>query len=247
LDSIGRAGGIIHLFAQHPVAANLLMATMIILGAFSLTQLNKQFFPNFALDYITVNVIWRGASAEDVERSITVPLEQALRTLDGKKEMTSTSTRGLSAIVIEYEENTDMGIALDEVKQFVSNIRNLPSDAEDPIVTRIARYEAVATIILAAEGELDELRPLAHQFERELLDRGSARVDFAGMPEQEIAIEVSAKQIQQLGLSLNQIGDRIISQSQDIPAGTVARVKLRVKSVGCSVNVMFRNSPRWTC
>jgi multidrug efflux pump subunit AcrB len=217
-----RSGGIIHLFAQHPVAANLLMMIMIILGAFSLTQLNKQFFPNFALDYISVRVVWPGASAEDVERSITVPLEQALRTLDGKKEMTSTSTRGLSAIVIEYEENTDMGVALDEVKQFVSNIRNLPTDAEDPIVTKIARYEDVATIILTADGELEELRPLAYQFERELLDSGIARVDFSGMPEQEIAIEVSAKQIQRLGLSLNQIGERIINQSQDIPAGTVA-------------------------
>ena len=215
-------GGIIHLFAQHPVAANLLMLVMIILGAFSLTQLNKQFFPNFALDYISVRVVWPGASAEDVERSITVPLEQALRTLDGKKEMTSTSTRSLSAIVIEYEENTDMGVALDEVKQFVSNIRNLPTDAEDPIVTKIARYEDVATVILAADGELEELRPLAYQFERELLDSGIARVDFSGMPEQEIAIEVSAKQIQRLGLSLNQIGERIINQSQDIPAGTVA-------------------------
>ena len=215
-------GGIIHLFAQHPVAANLLMLVMIILGAFSLTQLNKQFFPNFALDYISVRVVWPGASAEDVESSITVPLEQALRTLDGKKEMTSTSTRGLSAIVIEYEENTDMGVALDEVKQFVSNIRNLPTDAEDPIVTKIARYEDVATLILTADGELEELRPLAYQFERELLDSGIARVDFSGMPEQEIAIEVSAKQIQRLGLSLNQIGERIINQSQDIPAGTVA-------------------------
>ena len=217
-----RSGGIIHLFAQHPVAANLLMLVMMILGAFSLTQLNKQFFPNFALDYITVRVVWPGASAEDVERSITVPLEQALRTLDGKKEMISTSTRGLSAIVIEYEENTDMGVALDEVKQFVSNIRNLPTDAEDPIVTRLARYEDVATIILTADGELEELRPLAYQFERELLDNGIARVNFSGMPEQEIAIEVSAKQIQRLGLSLNQIGERIINQSQDIPAGTVA-------------------------
>jgi len=217
-----RTGGIIHLFAQHPVAANLMMAMMIILGAYSLTQLNKQFFPNFALDYITVRVVWPGASAEDVERSITVPLEQALRTLDGSKEMTSTSTRSLSSIVIEYEENTDMGVALDEVKQFVSNIRNLPTDAEDPIVTKIARYEAVATIILTADSDLEELRPLAYRFERELLDSGIARVNFSGMPEQEIAIEVSAKQIQQLGLSLNQIGDLIINQSQDIPAGTVA-------------------------
>jgi multidrug efflux pump subunit AcrB len=215
-------GGIIHLFAQHRVASNLLMAMMIILGAYSLDRLNKQFFPNFALDYISVRVVWPGASAEDVERSITVPLEQALRTLDGAKEMTSTSARSLSVIVIEYEENSDMGIALDEVKQFVSNIRHLPSDAEDPVVTKIARYEAVATIILTADGELEELRPLAYEFERELLDSGIARVNFSGMPEQEIAIEVSAQQVQQLGLSLNQIGNHIVNQSQDIPAGTVA-------------------------
>ena len=136
-------GGFIHLFAQHPVAANLLMIMMIILGLFSLMNLNKQFFPNFALDYISVRVIWPGASAEDVEQSITVPLEQALRTLDGAKEMTSTSIRGVSVIVIEYEENTDMGIALDEVKQFVSNIRHLPTDAEDPVVAKIAHYEPV--------------------------------------------------------------------------------------------------------
>jgi len=221
-NSTTGSGGFIHLFAQHRVAANLLMAMMIILGAYSLTKLNKQFFPNFALDYISVRVVWPGASAEDVERSITVPLEQALRTLDGAKEMTSTSTRSLSSIIIEYEENSDMGVALDEVKQFVSNIRHLPTEAEDPVVTKIARYEAVATIILTANGELEELRPLAYKFERELLDKGIARVNFSGMPEQEIAIEVSAKQLQRLGLSLNQIGERVVNQSQDIPAGTVA-------------------------
>ncbi|MCG6937016.1 MAG: efflux RND transporter permease subunit [Gammaproteobacteria bacterium] len=214
--------GIIHLFARHPVAANLLMAILIILGSYSLIKLNRQFFPNFALDYITVRVVWPGASAEDVEQSITVPMEQALRTVDGAKEMTSTSTRGMSLVVIEFEEGSEMGVALDDVKQFVSNVRHLPSDSEDPEVKKVSRYEPVATVILTAEGELEELRPLAYEFERQLLDKGIARVSFSGMPEQEIAIEVSAKKLQQLGLSLPQIGERIVSQSQDIPAGTVA-------------------------
>ncbi len=210
------------MFARHPVAANLLMAVLIILGSYSLMKLNRQFFPNFALDYVSVRVIWPGASAEDVEQSITIPLEQALRNLDGAKEMISTSTRGLSSIVIEYEEDTDMGVALDDVKQYVSNIRYLPSDSEDPVVAKVSRYEPVATIIITADSELEELRPLAFQFERELLDKGIARVSFSGLPEQEIAIEVSAKKLQQLGMSLSQIGESIVSQSQDIPAGTVA-------------------------
>jgi len=134
------------MFARHPVAANLLMITLIILGSYSLIKLNRQFFPNFALDYVTVRVVWPGASAEDVEQSITVPLEQALRNIDGAKEMTSTSTRGFSSIVIEFEEDSDMGIALDDVKQEVTNVRNLPTDSEDPVVAKVARYESVATI-----------------------------------------------------------------------------------------------------
>ena len=214
-------GGLIHLFARHPVAANLLMLIMLLMGLFALGKLNRQFFPNFALDYISVRIVWPGASTEDVERSITVPVEQALRSLDDVKEMTSTSTRGVSAILIEYQQGADMGVALDQVKQYVSAIRHLPSDAEAPVVTRIARHEPVASLILTGDVSLDELRPLAYRFERELLDRGIARITFSGMPKEEIAIEASSNRLQQLGLSLNQLGARILHQSRDIPAGAV--------------------------
>ncbi len=215
-------GGFIHLFARHPVAANLLMLIMITIGLFSLSKLNKQFFPDFALDYISVRVVWPGSSAEDVARSVTVPVEQALRNLDNVREMTSTSTRGLSSILLEYEEHSDMSVALDQVKQLVASIGHLPTDVEDPVITRIARHEDVASIILSGDTTLEELRPLAYKFERQLLGRGIEKVQMSGLPQQEIAIEVSTKELQQLGLSLNQIGNRIISQSQDIPAGTVA-------------------------
>ena len=66
-------------FAHHPVAANLLMLIMLLAGAFALDRLNVQFFPNFQLDFISVRVVWTGASAEDVETGITDPLEQRAR------------------------------------------------------------------------------------------------------------------------------------------------------------------------
>jgi len=69
---------VIGIFAQHKVAANLLMIIMIIAGLTSLSKLNTQFFPTFALDLITVRVEWRSASAEDVEDSITSRIEQEL-------------------------------------------------------------------------------------------------------------------------------------------------------------------------
>ncbi|PID42875.1 MAG: acriflavin resistance protein [Proteobacteria bacterium] len=215
-DIIGR-------FAQHKVAANLLMLILLISGIYSLGKLNRQFFPNFAVDFIVVKVVWPGASAEDVEKSVVRPLEQELRNLSNVKEMNSTSSRGVASVVMEYEEGTDMGLALNQTKEFVGLIRNLPTDAEAPEVTKVVRYEEIATLILTSEGSLEELRPLAYQFERELLDRGIAKVEMTGLPQQEIAIEVSSETIQTLNLSHIQIGDRIRQHSQDIPAGAVGR------------------------
>ena len=212
-DLIGR-------FAQHKVAANLLMMIMLIAGAVSLLKLNTQFLPNFEPDFITVRVIWPGAPAEDVSKSIVTPLEQELRNLDHVKEMRSTSSRSSGLIILEYYEGTDMGLALDQVKEFVDSVRNLPSDSERPVITKVSLNEEVATLILSSEGSLDELRPLAYQFERELLDRGIAKVKYTGLPEQEIAIQVSTDQINNLKLSLPQIGQQVRNSSQDIPAGT---------------------------
>ncbi|MFE8070862.1 efflux RND transporter permease subunit [Marinobacteraceae bacterium S3BR75-40.1] len=213
-DIIGR-------FAQHRVAANLMMVLLVLAGAFALKELNRQFFPTFATDFITVRVVWPGASAEDVARSITTPLEQELKNLDNVDEMRSTSMRGASSIVIEYEEGTDMGIALDQVNEFVSLVRNLPSDAEEPEISKVVRNEDIATLILAGDVSRESLRPMAHRFEKELLDRGIAKVEFSGLPEREIAIEVDSQTITALGQSLPQLGQRIVNQSQDIPAGTV--------------------------
>ena len=212
-DLIGR-------FAQHKVAANLLMLIMLLAGFVSLLKLNTQFLPNFEPDFITVRVVWPGAPAEDVAKSIVTPLEQELRNLDHVKEMSSTSSRSSAVIILEYDEGSDMGLALDQVKEFVDSVRNLPSDAETPVISKVSLNEEVATLILSSTGTLEELRPLAFRFERELLDRGVAKVKFTGLPEQEIAIQVSTDQINSLKLSLPQIGQQIRNSSQDIPAGT---------------------------
>ncbi len=104
-------------FAHHKVAANLVMLMMIMGGLFALQKLNIRFFPNFDLDYIRVSVVWRGASAEDVETSITIPLEQSLKSVDNLRKITSTSAQGISSITLELIEGTDTIIALNQVKQ----------------------------------------------------------------------------------------------------------------------------------
>lgn len=116
-----RRRGLIGFFVHHRVAANLVMLVMLLGGALGIARMNVQFFPTFALDVVSVRVVWSGASAEDVEAGITNPLEQRLRSLQGLKRMTSTSAQGIANITLEFVEGTDPVLALDEVRQEVDS------------------------------------------------------------------------------------------------------------------------------
>jgi multidrug efflux pump subunit AcrB len=207
-------------FAHHKVAANLLMLMMILGGFFALHKLNIRYFPNFDLDYIRVSVVWSGASAEDVESSITNPLEQSLKSTDNLRKLTSTSAQGISSITLELEEGTDIILALNQAKQKVDEFRNFPTDAEEPSVINISRYEQVARLLIYGTDNATELRYLVDSYEQQLLDAGIDKIDITGLPEQEISIQISHETLQHLNLSLDQVGQRIQALSKDSPAGT---------------------------
>ncbi|MCG6897272.1 MAG: efflux RND transporter permease subunit, partial [Thiocapsa sp.] len=219
----GHQDDLIGLFAHHKVAANLLMAIMILSGIFALDRLNVQFFPSFDLDVVTVRVVWTGASAEDIEDGITNPLEQRLRAVDGLRKMTSTSTQGISAITLEFNEGVDPLLALDQVRRLVDDFRNLPQDAEKPEIALATRYESVARLVLTGIDRPDELRHLARRFESELLERGIDKIEIRGLPLEEISIQVDQARLEQLGLGLTQIGERVGDFSRDLPAGAIGR------------------------
>jgi multidrug efflux pump subunit AcrB len=214
---------LIGLFAQHKVAATLTMLMMILAGAWALSRLNTQFLPNFAVDIITVRVVWSGASAEDVESSITQPIEQELRGLDNLKKMTSTSATGVSAVSLEYHEGSDMVTAMDRVKERVALLRNLPSSAEKAEISKAEHYEVIARLLLTGTKEAGELRHLARRMESELLGRGISKVSVNGLPEEEMAIQIPTAALQSLGLSHAQVADKIAATSRDLPAGSVGR------------------------
>ncbi|MDW7746450.1 efflux RND transporter permease subunit [Halomonas sp.] len=220
---MSRRRGLIGFFVHHRVAANLVMLMMLLGGVLGLSRMNIQFFPTFALDVVSVRTVWSGASAEDIEQGITVPLEQRLRSLDGLKRMTSTSAQGISSITLEFNEGSDPILALDDVRQQVDEFTNLPADAEAPRVARAARYEPVARLLVHGAVSHEELRHLANRFEDQLLQRGIDRVEISGLPEQQISIEVPAERLQGLQLSLAQIAERIEGMSRDLPAGLLGQ------------------------
>ena len=217
-----RSAGLIAVFASHPVACNLLMAVMLLAGAWSLTRLNTQFFPTFDIEYISVTVKWTGAAAEDVEAAITEPIERELLGLDTVREMTSSSNRGYAQVTLEYEEGSDMDVALDQVKERVASIRNLPGEADEPVIKRLINYEPVARLLVTGhDGQ--NLRPIVREIERELIHLGIAKVDIIGLPAEEIAIQVPSAALRELDMSLSDVARRVAATSVDLPAGNIGR------------------------
>ena len=213
----------VHMFAKHRVAANLLMVIMIIAGAIGVDRLRTQFFPTFELDVITVAVPWSGATAEDVQEGLTIPIENAIEELAFIESIDATSQFGSASFRIELVEGTNLPQALDDISQRIDQNLALPEGAEDPMVSSLTRYEDITNLLITGPLTPFELQKLALQAEQELLARGIRKVDFRGLPTREMQIETTAETLASLGLTLNTLADRILTQARDLPAGTAGR------------------------
>lgn len=215
----------IEYFARHPVAANLALLMMVLLGLWTVHNIPTSLNPKVNYPAVSLDVDWPGASAEDVEQLITVPIEQSLRTTAHLVEMTSTSRLGHMHVALEFTHDADMTQAVDQIKQRIANIRNFPADMEQPVVNRIVDHELVASILVTGPGTLAELVPLARAMERDLLARGIDAIAFDGLPEQEIAIQISSQRLREMNRTLDQLADDIAGLSSNVPAGTVGRAQ----------------------
>lgn len=224
--------GMIALFARHPTAANLLLALMFICGFASLTQINRQFFPDFGIDIVSVTVSWPGASAADVDQNIVQAIEPELRFLDGAKKVSSASYEGVASISVEFQPGSDMQQALADVESAVGQVRTLPEDSERPEIRRLVRYETVSRLVLSGPFPEHALKVHAKRIRDELLDRGVDRIDLYGSREEEIWVEVRPEALRQLDMKLGDIAARIADTSQDLPAGELAGGERQVRSLG---------------
>lgn len=232
MSSAPHGRGVIALFARHGTAANLLLGMMFICGLAALTQINRQFFPDFGIDMVTVSVSWPGASAADVDQNIIQGVEPELRFLNGVKKVISSSYEGLAMVTLEFEPGYDMQQALSDVESAVGQVRTLPEDSERPEIQRIVRYETVSRLVLSGPFPEHSLKAHAKRIRDDLLQRGIDRIDLFGARDEEIWVELRPQTLRQLDLKLDDIAARIRAVSQDVPAGDLLGGEKQVRSLG---------------
>ena len=225
--------GLIRLFVRHRNAANLLMVLIFIAGAFSLSKLNTQFFPDFGLDIVSIRISWPGASTGDVEANILEAVEPEIRFLDGVDRVTSYATEGVGQVVVEYRAGTDMQSALSEAEAALQQITILPEDSERPVVRRIVRYDTITRLVLSGPYSEAVLKRQAKRMRDDLLAAGIDRVTFFGARDEEILVEIEPRVLRQLDLTPAAVAARIGASNRDIPSGNLeGTVEKQLRSVG---------------
>ncbi|MEM6532300.1 MAG: efflux RND transporter permease subunit [Myxococcota bacterium] len=208
--------------AKNSVAANLGMFVLFIAGAIGLLTARQEVFPEFDLDVVGVNVVYPGASPEEVEQGITLAVEEAVRGLDGVKRVTSTSSEGNASIRIELLRGTNPESVAADVKSEVDGIQSFPEEAEEPTVAVASRRSTVLSLVIAGEQPLSTLHAIAETARADLLRKdGITQVELQGVRPLEVSIEVSRENLESYGLTLDEVAGQVRRASLELPGGTV--------------------------
>lgn len=214
--------GIISYMARNPIAANLLMILLIGGGVWSMYTVQKEVFPQFQLDIVNVSVVYPGSSPAEVEQGILLPVEEAIRGVQGIKEVTSTAREGSGSITIELVAGTDRMKAFQDIDQAVNRIRTFPDDIEEPEVQLQARQREVIEIGLFGDTDIWTLRKLAERLRDRLLSEpGITQVEIGNVPDYVTHVEIPRHELRKYNLTLTQVANILQQSSMDIPAGSV--------------------------
>ncbi len=221
--------------ARNSIAANLLMVILLFGGVWSAMSIQKEVFPQFQLDIVEVDVGYPGAAPAEVEQGILRPVEEAIRGVEGIREITSEAREGNGQVSIELVGGADRMKAFQDVDQAVSRIRTFPDDIEQPEVRLQSRQTEVMSIGLFGPVDVWTLRQLAEQLRDQLLANPYiTQVELNRVPEYVTHVEIPRDRLREYGLTLPDIANLIESSSEDVAAGAVqssaGEILLRVKA-----------------
>jgi multidrug efflux pump subunit AcrB len=215
---------IVEFFASEHLLGNLITLVILGVGLASLFSLQRDVFPKVDFEVTSVTLVMPGASPEQVEKLLVSPIEEALREVDGIKKIFSTSTEGTGVVIMQLDSDArDPEKTNDDIQQAIDTVKDLPEEAEDPIVN-IVDTSTSPIIEVTVAGKLSglELREVSKFVRDELLEvKGVARVVKNGFREREYFVEADPKKLAEKRISLSSLISAISNNNISLPAGSV--------------------------
>jgi len=209
---------------KQPVLATMLAVTLVTFGIYSYRELSVDLMPDVELPVLTVQTVYQGASPETVEREVSKRIEEVLNTIPGVEHITSTTTEGFSAVIVEFDLGTSITTAQQDAQSKINAIRaDFPTDMEEPVIQRID-FNALPVVSVAVESETADLKTLSSLAEKVVKKRlenvsGVGQVYLVGEARREIQILVDREKLKAFGLSYVEVADALRRENLDVPAG----------------------------
>ncbi|HEX6560063.1 MAG TPA: efflux RND transporter permease subunit [Longimicrobiales bacterium] len=213
---------------KRPVFATMMMLALVVLGIVSYQRLAIDEYPDITYPVVVVQTSYPGASPEVMERQVSRPVEEALNTVQGVKEVTSTSMEGSSMVRLMFNLDVDVAAAQQDVMSKVAAMRRqLPQDIQDPIIRHFdPNQRPIMTVaIQSRERPIRELTDLADEVIATRIEAvtGVGQVDVSGGTARQIRIELDPNNMRAYGVTPTQVSQALDRENQEVPAGRVER------------------------
>jgi multidrug efflux pump subunit AcrB len=214
--------GAIAWMAKNSVAANLLMVGLVVGGIAIGSNIKQEVFPEFDMDWVTISVPYPGASPTEVEQGIILAIEEAVRPIDGVKQVVSNSREGGGAVYVELLAGADAQEAIGDMKNAVDRIASFPEDAERPVIGMMSNRREVISLALHGNHDKELLKVYAERLRDALLQHEEiTQADITGLPDREIAVEISRASLRAHGLTLDGVARNIRASARELPGGSM--------------------------
>jgi multidrug efflux pump subunit AcrB len=214
--------GIIKWMAEHPVAANLTMVFVVVVGVMTALQMPQKTFPEFTLDTVSVSVSYPGSSPLEIQDSIVRPIEDQLSGIDGIDSITASISEGRGGVTVSFLRGEDIQEKLDAIKTEVDRITLFPEDANEPVVVQANSNTRVLEIAIHGDASEAVLKEVAERLKNELAALNSISfVEVANTRAYEISIEVEPDTLRAYGITMAEVANVIAQNSLELPGGSI--------------------------
>jgi HAE1 family hydrophobic/amphiphilic exporter-1 len=212
---------------RRPVFAWVLVLSLTVVGLYAFGQLGVDRFPNVEIPSVVVTTRLPGAAPEQVETEITDLVEEAVNTISGIDQLNSTSSEGLSQVMVSFRLEKDADVAAQEVRDRVNRVLPLlPRTAMQPTVEKLdPTASPVLTLAVTADKPLRDITEFADKGLRRWLESvdGVGQVLVLGGRSRQINVWLDAELLRAQGLSVNEVARALQAQNADIPGGRIDR------------------------
>lgn len=210
---------------KRPVFTVMLISAPIVLGLVGRSRLGVDLLPNVELPIVVVTTTLKGASVEEMETSVTKPIEQIINTVSGIDELKSTTKEGISQVVVQFFLEKDRDVAAQEVRDKVSTILSqLPVGTDTPIIDKVdLNAMPVMQIAVAGQRPMQEITEITRKKIKEDLETvyGVGSVILVGGRQRAVNIYIDTDKLTSCGLSIEDVRQALIRQNLELPGGRV--------------------------